>query len=62
MMAPVRPHVQVSDDWRRFEVEGDQQAQPGHVDLPPDIASAAFGLAVERAASRPMCSSAGFTR
>jgi 3-phosphoshikimate 1-carboxyvinyltransferase len=37
--------IDVKDNWRRFEVAGDQQAIPTTVALPPDIASAAFGLA-----------------
>jgi cyclohexanecarboxylate-CoA ligase len=46
MMAQFGLHVQVSDDWRRFEVEPDQQPHPATVTLPPDVGAAAFGLAV----------------
>ncbi len=34
-----------SADWRRFEIEPDQQAVPTTVHLPPDLGSAAFGFA-----------------
>ncbi len=37
--------VSVSEDWRRFHVEPGQTPQPGEIVLPPDIGSAAFGLA-----------------
>src|SRR3954453_2591212 len=37
--------VGVSDDWRRFEIEPGQEAQATEIALPPDIGSAAFGLA-----------------
>jgi len=37
--------VDVAPDWRRFEVQGGQQATPTTVVLPPDLGSAAFGLA-----------------
>ncbi|RCG21448.1 3-phosphoshikimate 1-carboxyvinyltransferase [Streptomyces diacarni] len=37
--------VTVSQDWRRFEIEGGQHATPCDLTLPPDIGSAAFGLA-----------------
>ncbi len=39
-------HVDISRDWRRFEVEPRQEPRPATVELPPDIGSAAFGLAV----------------
>ena len=37
--------VQVGEDGRRFSVEPDQQPHAATVQLPPDIGSAAFGLA-----------------
>jgi cyclohexanecarboxylate-CoA ligase len=37
--------VGVSGDWRRFEIEPGQTARPTEIALPPDLASAAFGLA-----------------
>ncbi|MCW2951437.1 MAG: aroA [Conexibacter sp.] len=37
--------VDVAEDWRRFEIEPNQVAQPTTIALPPDIGSAAFGLA-----------------
>ena len=46
MMRAFGLEVRVAPDWRRFEVEPGQQAQPTTVELPPDIGSAAFGLAV----------------
>ena len=46
MMAQFGLHVQVSDDWCRFEIEGNQEARPATVTLPPDVGAAAFGLAV----------------
>ncbi|HEY1855644.1 MAG TPA: 3-phosphoshikimate 1-carboxyvinyltransferase [Solirubrobacterales bacterium] len=45
MMRDFGLEVQVAEDWRRFEVAGGQEAQPTEVMLPPDIGSAAFGLA-----------------
>lgn len=45
MMRQFGLEVDVSKDWRRFEVEPGQQAVPTDVLLPPDIGSAAFGLA-----------------
>jgi 3-phosphoshikimate 1-carboxyvinyltransferase len=45
MMRDFGLEVGVSDDWRRFEIEGDQTARPAEVTLPPDIGSLAFGLA-----------------
>ena len=46
MMAQFGLQVSVSPDWRRFEIEGNQQARPATVTLPPDVGAAAFGLAV----------------
>ncbi len=46
MMRAFDLHVRMAPDWRRFEVEPGQQARPATVELPPDIGSAAFGLAV----------------
>ncbi|HEX3753069.1 MAG TPA: AMP-binding protein [Streptosporangiaceae bacterium] len=46
MMARFGLHVEVSPDWRRFEIEGNQQPHPAAVTLPPDVGAAAFGLAV----------------
>jgi len=37
--------VEIAPDWRRFEVEPGRQPRPTTVELPPDIGSAAFGLA-----------------
>ncbi|MFI5799459.1 3-phosphoshikimate 1-carboxyvinyltransferase [Streptomyces sp. NPDC051677] len=37
--------VVVSPDWRRFEVAPDQMARAVELTLPPDIGSAAFGIA-----------------
>jgi cyclohexanecarboxylate-CoA ligase len=45
MMRQFGLRVTVSDDWRRFDVEPDQQAHPVELTLPPDIGSAAFGIA-----------------
>jgi cyclohexanecarboxylate-CoA ligase len=45
MMRAFGLEVGVSDDWRRFEIEGDQTARPAAITLPPDIGSLAFGLA-----------------
>ncbi|MDE2572668.1 MAG: 3-phosphoshikimate 1-carboxyvinyltransferase, partial [bacterium] len=45
MMAKFGLHVEVKDDWRRYEIEPGQQPQAATVALPPDIGSAAFGLA-----------------
>lgn len=45
MMRAFNLHVHVATDWRRFEVEAGQQPRPASVELPPDIGSAAFGLA-----------------
>jgi 3-phosphoshikimate 1-carboxyvinyltransferase len=46
MMARFGLHVDVAPDWRRFSIEPEQTAQPATIALPPDIGSAAFGLAV----------------
>jgi 3-phosphoshikimate 1-carboxyvinyltransferase len=46
MMRQFGLQVEVSDDWRRFEIEPDQQPHPAAVTLPPDVGAAAFGLAV----------------
>ncbi|HEY1882562.1 MAG TPA: 3-phosphoshikimate 1-carboxyvinyltransferase [Candidatus Cybelea sp.] len=46
MMRAFNLHVRISPDWRRFDVEPGQEARPATVALPPDIGSAAFGLAV----------------
>ncbi|MGC1381288.1 MAG: 3-phosphoshikimate 1-carboxyvinyltransferase, partial [Candidatus Baltobacteraceae bacterium] len=45
MMRAFDLHVRVAPDWRRFEVEPGQRARPTTFELPPDIGSAAFGLA-----------------
>jgi cyclohexanecarboxylate-CoA ligase len=45
MMRDFGLEVGVSDDWRRFEIEPGQEARPTTIQLPPDIGSAAFGLA-----------------
>src|ERR1700761_5532839 len=45
MMRDFGLEVEVADDWRRFEIEGNQSARPADVTLPPDIGSLAFGLA-----------------
>jgi cyclohexanecarboxylate-CoA ligase len=45
MMRDFGLEVGVSDDWRRFEIEGNQTARAAEVTLPPDIGSLAFGLA-----------------
>ncbi|WP_067498996.1 3-phosphoshikimate 1-carboxyvinyltransferase [Actinoplanes sp. TFC3] len=46
MMRQFGLQVTVSADWRRFDVEPDQQARPVDLSLPPDIGSAAFGVAL----------------
>lgn len=46
MMRAFGLHVGIAPDWRRFDVEPDQSARPATFELPPDIGSAAFGLAV----------------
>lgn len=45
MMAQFGLHVDVAEDWRRFEIAPDQQPVATTVRLPPDIGSAAFALA-----------------
>jgi 3-phosphoshikimate 1-carboxyvinyltransferase len=45
MMRDFGLEVDVAADWRRFEIAGGQEARPAEVTLPPDIGSAAFGLA-----------------
>ena len=37
--------VDVSEDWRHYEIEPGQSARPTELELPPDLGSAAFGLA-----------------
>ncbi|GAA0580577.1 3-phosphoshikimate 1-carboxyvinyltransferase [Paractinoplanes ferrugineus] len=46
MMRQFGLRVTVSDDWRRFDIEPGQRAQPVELTLPPDIGSAAFGIAL----------------
>jgi cyclohexanecarboxylate-CoA ligase len=46
MMRAFDLQVRVGPDMRRFETEPEQQARPATIELPPDIGSAAFGLAV----------------
>lgn len=46
MMAEFGLHVEVLEGGRRYEVEGGQTPRPATLRLPPDIGSAAFGLAV----------------
>jgi len=45
MMRRFGLHVDVSEDWHRFEIPPGQQAVPTDLRMPPDIGSAAFGLA-----------------
>jgi cyclohexanecarboxylate-CoA ligase len=45
MMKQFGLHVEASLDGRRYEIEGNQRPHPANVTLPPDIGSAAFGLA-----------------
>lgn len=45
MMRQFGLEVGVADDWRRFTIEPGQEARPTTIELPPDIGSAAFGLA-----------------
>ncbi|HET9103406.1 MAG TPA: 3-phosphoshikimate 1-carboxyvinyltransferase [Solirubrobacteraceae bacterium] len=45
MMREFGLQVSVREDWREFEIPPNQQARPADVVLPPDIGSAAFGLA-----------------
>ena len=46
MMRQFGLQVTVEDDWRRFEIEPHQTAIATDLVLPPDIGSAAFGLAL----------------
>ncbi|MGH8259571.1 MAG: 3-phosphoshikimate 1-carboxyvinyltransferase [Steroidobacteraceae bacterium] len=46
MMRRFGLQVETSPDWHRYVIAPDQQARPAHVELPPDIGSAAFGLAI----------------
>ncbi|MEU8470732.1 3-phosphoshikimate 1-carboxyvinyltransferase [Streptomyces sp. NPDC029006] len=45
MMRQFGLDVSVSQDWRRFDIEPGQQARAVELTLPPDIGSAAFGIA-----------------
>jgi cyclohexanecarboxylate-CoA ligase len=45
MMRRFGLRVTVSADWRRFDIDPGQQASPVELTLPPDIGSAAFGIA-----------------
>jgi cyclohexanecarboxylate-CoA ligase len=45
MMAAFGLHVEAAADGRRYEIEPDQQPHATTIRLPPDIGSAAFGLA-----------------
>ncbi len=45
MMRDFGLEVEVAADWRRFEIAPNQEARPAEITLPPDIGSAAFGLA-----------------
>ncbi|KUN02977.1 3-phosphoshikimate 1-carboxyvinyltransferase [Streptomyces yokosukanensis] len=45
MMRQFGLEVTVSEDWRRFDIEPGQQARTVELTLPPDIGSAAFGIA-----------------
>lgn len=51
MMNQFGLRVSASEDGQRYDVEPDQAAQPVDIRLPPDVGSAAFGLAL--AALRP---------
>ncbi|MFE9487719.1 3-phosphoshikimate 1-carboxyvinyltransferase [Streptomyces sp. NPDC006641] len=44
MMRRFGLRVDVSDDWRRFEIEPGQRAAPTDLTIPPDLGSAAFGI------------------
>ncbi|MCX7523020.1 3-phosphoshikimate 1-carboxyvinyltransferase [Microbacterium sp. STN6] len=46
MMGQFGLHVEASADGRRYEIEPNQSARPADLQLPPDIGSAAFGLAL----------------
>src|SRR6202012_3459974 len=37
--------VEHSDDWLTYRIPANQKATPAHYTLPPDIGSAAFGIA-----------------
>ncbi|MFF3674993.1 3-phosphoshikimate 1-carboxyvinyltransferase [Streptomyces sp. NPDC002120] len=45
MMRRFGLQVTVSDDWRRFDIAPGQSARPTDLTLPPDLGSAAFGIA-----------------
>ncbi|GAA4010478.1 3-phosphoshikimate 1-carboxyvinyltransferase [Streptomyces marokkonensis] len=45
MMRQFGLELTVSEDWRRFDIEPGQQARTVEMTLPPDIGSAAFGVA-----------------
>ncbi len=45
MMRAFGLEVRHTPDWRRFDIEPGQSAQPATYVLPPDVSSAAFGLA-----------------
>ena len=45
MMRAFDLRVKIAPDWRRFEIEPGQRPRPATLELPPDIGSAAFGLA-----------------
>jgi 3-phosphoshikimate 1-carboxyvinyltransferase len=45
MMRAFNLDVHIAGDWRRFEIEPNQEARPATIELPPDLGSAAFGLA-----------------
>ncbi|MCC3296555.1 3-phosphoshikimate 1-carboxyvinyltransferase [Arthrobacter caoxuetaonis] len=45
MMRRFGLRIDVSEDWHRFEIPPGQQAVPTDMRIPPDIGSAAFGLA-----------------
>ncbi|MFF8993549.1 3-phosphoshikimate 1-carboxyvinyltransferase [Streptomyces sp. NPDC014983] len=44
MMRRFGLRVEVSGDWRRFEIAPGQQARPADLTIPPDLGSAAFGV------------------
>src|SRR5699024_5247409 len=45
MMRQFGLQVEPSDDWRRFDIPPGQEVRPTTLRLPPDIGSAAFGIA-----------------
>jgi cyclohexanecarboxylate-CoA ligase len=45
MMQQFGLKVSAAPDWRRFEIEPNQEATPCDLVMPPDIGSAAFGIA-----------------